>query len=104
MCVCVCACVWDFTPFLDTQIIIDEQGTLHHKFYRKKQYFHAENLSVNNYKDLSVIVMIGKVCRAIMLPPVKKTTSHQFPVEIVPPLAKQFIDEVSLIIIFCIRR
>ena len=24
----------EFTPFLDTQIRIDEQGTLHHKFYR----------------------------------------------------------------------
>ena len=27
----------EFTPFLDTQIRIDEQGQLHHKFYRKKQ-------------------------------------------------------------------
>ena len=27
----------DFTPFLNTQIKIDEQGTLHNKFYRKKQ-------------------------------------------------------------------
>ena len=27
----------DFTPFLNTQIIMDEQGTLHNKFYRKMQ-------------------------------------------------------------------
>ena len=26
-----------FTPFLDTQIKIDEDGTLHHKFFRKKE-------------------------------------------------------------------
>ena len=40
----------EFTPFLDTQIRIDEQGTLHHKFYRKKQKMKI-TLHANSHHD-----------------------------------------------------